>query len=147
MSEFVLQRSQVVTVPIEEAWRFYASPDNLQAITPPWLFFRVEQAPDELTAGSLLHYRLRLFGVPIRWLTEIRNWDPPRSFVDRQLQGPYRLREHTHTLTPVEGGTEIRDRVRYRVPGGRPVDLIVRGWLKRIFDYRAKRTSELLSTS
>ena len=147
MRTFVLERTQVVPVPAEEAWEFYASPRNLQAITPPWLFFRIEEAPGELRSGSLLRYRLRLFGVPIRWLTEIRAWEPPRTFVDLQLRGPYRLWEHTHTLTPVEGGTEIHDRVRYQVPGGVLVDVVVRRWLARIFDYRAKRTSELLSTS
>jgi ligand-binding SRPBCC domain-containing protein len=147
MSEFVLQRTQVVPVQIEQAWQFYASPHNLQAITPPWLFFRIEHAPGELVEGSQLRYRLRLFGVPIRWLTEIRSWQPPHSFVDLQLRGPYRLWEHTHTLTPVDGGTEIHDRVRYAMIGGRATNVIVRRWLKAIFDYRAKRTSELLNTS
>jgi ligand-binding SRPBCC domain-containing protein len=145
--EFSVERTQVVRAPIEQAWDFYASPHNLQAITPPWLFFRIEEAPAELGAGSLLRYRLRLFGVPVRWLTEIRGWDPPHTFVDVQLRGPYRLWEHTHRLVAVDGGTEIHDRVRYRVPGGLLADLVVRRWLKRIFDYRAKRTSELLSTS
>ena len=143
----MLERVQVVPVPVEEAWAFYTSPHNLQAITPPWLFFRIDESPAELRAGSLLRYRLRLFGVPVRWLTEIRDWDPPHSFVDRQLRGPYRLWEHTHTLTPVDGGTEIRDRVRYQVPGGTLADVIVRRWLKSIFDYRARRTSELLPST
>ena len=147
MREFAVERTQVVPAPIEQAWAFYASPHNLQAITPPWLFFRIEQAPDELEAGSLLRYRLRLFGIPVRWLTEIRSWDPPHTFVDVQLRGPYRLWEHTHRLVTVDGGTEIHDRVRYQVPGGMLADLVVRRWLKAIFDYRAKRTSELLSTS
>ena len=147
MRTFTLERTQVVDAPIEEAWAFYASPHNLQAITPPWLFFRIEHAPEELQQGALLRYRLRLFGVPIRWLTEIRRWHPPRSFVDVQLRGPYLLWEHTHRLSPVPGGTEIHDHVRYRVPGGRLVDLLVRRWLRAIFDYRAGRTAELLSTS
>ena len=147
MRDFFLERRQLVPVPLETAWAFYASPHNLQAITPPWLFFRIENTPEELAEGSLLRYRLRLFGVPIRWLTEIRSWDPPHAFVDVQLRGPYRVWEHTHRLVAVDGGTEIHDRVRYQVPGGVVADLVVRRWLKAIFDYRAKRTSELLSTS
>jgi ligand-binding SRPBCC domain-containing protein len=144
---FTLERTQVVAAPLERAWAFYASPRNLQAITPPWLFFRIDEAPDQLAAGSRLRYRLRLFGVPIGWLTEIRQWVPPRSFVDVQLRGPYRLWEHTHRLSPVPGGTEIHDHVRYQVLGGALVDLLVRRWLRAIFDYRAERTAELLSTS
>ena len=130
------------------AWAFYADPRNLEAITPPWLRFRIDEAPSELAEGSLLRYRLQLFGVPVRWRTQITRWRPPRTFVDLQLEGPYVLWEHTHRLTTVDGGTEIHDHVRYRLPGGplAPViDLVVSRLLTAIFDYRAARTGELLS--
>ena len=144
---FHLERTQVVAAPLEEAWRFYCEPRNLEAITPPWLRFRIVEMPERLEQGALIRYRLRLFGVPVGWLTEIRSWQPPRSFVDVQLRGPYLLWEHTHRLTTVDGGTEIHDHVRYQVPGGRPVDAVVRRLLGAIFDYRAERTASLLSTS
>ncbi len=147
MSHLELARTQVVPVAPAEAWEFYADPRNLEAITPPWLHFRILEAPAELASGSLLRYRLRLVGVPFRWLTQIRLWRPPRSFVDVQLRGPYLLWEHTHRLTPVEAGTEIADHVRYRPPGGGLVDPAVRLALDRIFDYRALRTSELLGST
>jgi ligand-binding SRPBCC domain-containing protein len=141
-----LERTQVVRAAPRDAWAFFCDPQNLEAITPPWLHFRIDEAPATLAAGSLIRYRLRLFGVPVRWLTEIRAWHPPRSFVDVQLRGPYLMWEHTHRLSPVAGGTEIHDHVRYRVPGGRLVDIVVRRWLDAIFDYRARRTEELLVT-
>jgi ligand-binding SRPBCC domain-containing protein len=144
---FSLERTQVVPAPIDEAWAFYCEPANLEAITPPWLRFRIVEVPDHLGAGALIRYRLRLFGVPIRWLTEIRRWQPPRTFVDVQLRGPYLLWEHTHRLSPVLGGTEIHDHVDYRVPGGRAANLVVRPLLDAIFDYRARRTAELLSST
>ena len=147
MRTFTLQRTQVVGADIEQAWAFYADPRNLEAITPPWLRFRIESSPSELERGSILRYRLRLFGAPIRWLTEIRLWQPPRSFVDVQLRGPYFLWEHTHRLTAVEGGTEIHDHVRYQVPGGTLANLVVRRWLDAIFDYRAERTAQLLAST
>ena len=135
-------------MPLERAFAFYADPRNLEAITPPWLRFRILEAPDELGAGSLLRYRLRLFGVPISWRTRISVWEPPHRFVDVQLAGPYRFWEHEHSLTPLSaGGTEIRDRVRYLLPFGalglfaRP---LVRRWLTGIFDFRARRTASLL---
>jgi ligand-binding SRPBCC domain-containing protein len=142
---FTLERTQHVGVPLEDAWAFYAEPANLEAITPPWLHFRIDDAPPALARGSLIRYRLRLFGVPIRWLTEITTWQPVRTFVDVQRRGPYLLWEHTHRLTPVGGGVEIYDHVRYRVPGGAPVDLVVRRLLAAIFDYRAARTAALLA--
>ena len=147
MKTFTLERTQVVPVPIEEAWAFYADPRNLEAITPPWLRFRIVETPASLHAGARLRYRLRLHGVTIGWLTEIRRWQPPRTFVDVQRRGPYLQWEHTHRLTPTAGGTEIHDHVSYRVLGGRAANLLVRRWLDAIFDYRAGRTAELLSGS
>jgi ligand-binding SRPBCC domain-containing protein len=140
-----LTRTQVVPRPVDEAFAFFADPHNLEAITPPWLGFRIVSAPAELERGALIRYRLRLKGIPVRWLTEIRAWSPPRSFVDVQLRGPYLRWEHAHRLVPVAGGTEIHDHVRYRVPGGRLVDgRLVRPLLEEIFDYRAERTAALL---
>jgi ligand-binding SRPBCC domain-containing protein len=136
----------VVPRPLDETFAFFADPDNLGAITPPWLHFRILEAPERLERGSILRYRLRLFGWPVHWRTEITGWSPPRSFVDVQRSGPYRLWEHTHRLRPVPGGTEVRDHVRYRVPGGPlapAVDRVVRLWLRRIFDYRADRLEHL----
>ena len=143
-----LQRTQLVAARLDEAWRFYADPANLEAITPHWLGFRVESAPDALGRGAFLRYRLSLFGLPVRWTTVIARWHPPRSFVDVQLSGPYLLWEHTHRLSSVDGGTEIHDHVRYRVPGGPVaplVDRVAGRLLASIFDYRAERTAELLS--
>jgi hypothetical protein len=146
--EHALERRQVVAAGLDEAFAFFAEPRNLEAITPSWLRFRIVAAPDELRGGSRLRYRLRIFGWPVRWHTEIVSWRPPRSFTDVQLSGPYPLWEHTHRFIPVPAGTEIYDHIRYRVPGGPVAGLVERRlvgrWLEEIFDYRAERLAELL---
>src|SRR3954451_2562522 len=146
--DYILERTQQFPVPIEEAFAFFAEAKNLEVITPPWLHFEVLHAPDRLRYGSLIHYRLQLFRVPIHWLTRIETWQPPRSFEDEQLAGPYPLWEHTHRFTPVVGGTEIYDHVLYRVPGGPLAPLVekalVRRWLDDIFDFRARKLTEIL---
>ena len=140
----VLERSQVVPVDVDKAFAFFADARNLEAITPPWLRFRIVEAPRTLEKGSLLSYRLRLFGVPIRWRTEIAEWSPPFGFIDVQLSGPYRRWERTHRLRGVAGGTEISDRVDYRLPyeplAGLLAPVTVRPWLRAIFNYRARQT-------
>ena len=147
-SSRVVERVAVVDASLAEAWAFFGDPRNLEAITPPWLRFRIDAAPDELRAGSYLRYRLHLFGIPVRWLTVIAAWQPPHRFVDVQLSGPYALWEHTHRLVAVEGGTEIYDHVRYRLPLGPLGALaspIVAALLVRIFAFRGRRTAELLA--
>jgi ligand-binding SRPBCC domain-containing protein len=145
--DYILERTQTVPVGIDEAFAFFSEARNLEAITPPWLGFEMLRAPDELRYGSLILYRLELYRVPIHWLTRIADWQPPRSFADEELLGPYLLWEHTHRFSPVDGGTEIYDHVRYRVPGGVLAPLVQRvvaRWLERIFDYRGRRLEEIL---
>jgi len=123
--------------PIDEVFAFHADAHNLQAITPAFLDFRiVTPAPIEMKAGARIEYRLRLRGVPIRWLTEITAWEPPFRFVDEQVRGPYRLWQHEHTFEARDGETIMRDRVRYAVPFGLLVDWAVAPDVRRIFRYR-----------
>jgi ligand-binding SRPBCC domain-containing protein len=143
-----LERTQLVRRSPEDTFAFFADPWNLEAITPPWLRFRITDAEAPLHQGALLAYRLRLFGLPIRWRTEIARWEPPRTFTDIQIRGPYALWEHTHTFAAVPGGTEVHDLVRYRIPlgplGAASRHVFVRRWLDAIFDYRATRLREVL---
>jgi ligand-binding SRPBCC domain-containing protein len=92
--------------------------------------------------GTLIDYRLRLFGAPVRWRTEITVWEPPCRFVDVQVRGPYRQWIHEHRFEERVGGTWMRDRVDYAVPGGWLESLVDR-WLvapqlRVIFDYRKR---------
>jgi len=133
---------------IDDVFAFFADAYRLEEITPPWLHFHVQTPqPVPMYPGSLIDYRLRLHGIPIRWRTEISEWEPPYRFVDRQLRGPYRLWRHLHTFEVVNGGTLVRDRVDYSVPGGALVHrLFVRPDLNRIFQYRRQKLEQLLGT-
>jgi ligand-binding SRPBCC domain-containing protein len=139
-----------VPVDLEEAFAFFSDAWNLESITPPWLRFRIIEAPPRLGQRSRLEYRLRLFGLPIHWRTEIVEWRPPFGFTDVQRAGPYRRWEHTHRLARVDGGTEIHDHVLYRLPyeplAGLLEPVTVRPWLAEIFDYRARQIEGRLVT-
>jgi len=136
--EYQLQTRLFVARDLETAFNFFADAGNLQRLTPPWLEFQIlTPRPIPMHAGALIDYRLRVHGVPIRWRTEIAEWQPPHRFVDRQTRGPYRLWRHTHTFTPVAGGTMVEDTVRYQPRGGALVHgLFVRRDLERIFRFR-----------
>ena len=141
-----LRYSQLLPVPRADVFPFFAAAENLERLTPPWLHFRIlTPTPIAMRRGALIDYRIRLHGLPLRWRTEIAEWEPPFRFVDTQLRGPYRLWVHTHTFTEAPGGTLCEDEVRYAVPGGRLVDaLFVRREVERIFAHRRTALDALL---
>lgn len=126
-------------LPPEELFPFFADAANLNAITPPWLHFHIlTPSPIEMREGTLIDYKLRVRGIPVRWRTRINVWQPPHRFVDEQIRGPYRLWIHEHTFEPRDGGTLVRDHVRYAVPLDRLLHRwIVRPDVERIFRYRS----------
>lgn len=145
MKEYTLTRELWLPRPRDEVFPFFAEARNLEVLTPSWLQFEVlTPAPIEMRPGTLIDYRIRVHGVPIRWRTEIAEWRPPRRFVDVQVRGPYILWHHTHTFEERDGGTLCRDLVRYYPRGGALVNwLFVRRDVERIFAYRARRMTEL----
>jgi ligand-binding SRPBCC domain-containing protein len=145
-----LQREQYVDFPLQEVFEFFAAARNLERITPPWLSFQVlTPEPIVMRIGTMIDYRLRVHGLPLRWTSAIEEWEPGRSFVDRQLRGPYGLWHHRHTFETSGSGTIVRDEVDYALPLG-PVGelahlLFVKPDLNRIFAYRHEAVPRLLA--
>lgn len=134
----VLRRETVVPQPVDETFAFFADARNLDCLTPDWLGFRIlTSTPIEMRPGTVIDYRIRLRGLPIRWRTEITTWDPPFRFVDVQIRGPYRWWHHTHRFEACPNGTRVIDEVEYRAPLAWLIHpLMVNRDLRRIFDFR-----------
>ena len=135
-----LKTEMTLRRPIDEVFAFFADADNLQRITPPELHFQITTpTPLELGEGSIIDYRLRLFGIPLRWRSKITRWSPPHQFVDEQVRGPYAEWIHTHRFFQRDGVAVIEDEVHYRLPLwplGEVVYPLIRFQLSRIFHYR-----------
>lgn len=147
-----LERVQRIDWPLDEVFEFFAAARNLERLTPPWLRFEVlTPEPVEIRVGTVIDYRLRVHGIPLRWRSQIEEWDPGRSFIDRQIRGPYGLWHHRHTFAADGQSTIVRDRVDYGLPLG-PLGeaarrLFVGRDLERIFDYRGRAVLDALAES
>jgi hypothetical protein len=146
MKVYRLEREQWIPAPIDAAFGFFSDAANLEAITPPWLGFRIlTPLPIAMRPDARIEYTLRLAGVPLRWRTRIAEWDPPTGFVDVQERGPYGLWEHAHSFEDHGKGVLMRDRVRWGLPFGalgRLAYVPVHAALASIFDYRFEAIRE-----
>jgi ligand-binding SRPBCC domain-containing protein len=92
-----LSRRQWVPRTLHETFEFFERPQNLARITPPWLGFRIlTPEPIRMVRGLTLDYTVRVLGVRSHWRSLISEYDPPASFRDVQLIGPYRRWDHRH---------------------------------------------------
>jgi ligand-binding SRPBCC domain-containing protein len=135
-----LKHSVTIPLGIHETFAFFADASKLEQITPPELYFHIlTPQPIEITVGTEIDYRLRLYGVPLLWRSRITGWFPPHRFVDEQIQGPYRLWVHIHRFQEHNGSTTIQDEVWYQLPlwpFGEVVYPLVATQLHRIFRFR-----------
>lgn len=145
MKTFLFKTQRTIERPLTEVFEFFSNAHNLAAITPPELHLEIlTPAPIEMFAGTLIDYRLKLHGIPLRWQTEITEWNPPHFFLDEQRRGPYRLWRHTHIFSETEDGVVVDDSVEYAVWGGRIVNkFFVYPDLQKIFAYRSEQLAEI----
>ena len=147
---YQLKSVQKIPASLEDTWQFFSDPNNLLAVTPPFLNLKVtnEVFGHEAYAGQIITYTVKpLLGIPVFWMTEITNVEPLKFFVDEQRKGPYKLWHHQHHFKRIEGGVEMTDIVHYRLPfgflGRIAHPLIVKSKLREIFDFRFQKVNEL----
>ncbi len=151
MATHKLERTQVVPISIREAFDFFSNPHNLERLTPDLVHFQfLTPPPERVSPGTILEYRLRLYGIPVKWRTRIESVEAPTRFVDVQEKGPYAMWRHTHSFRELDANhTEIQDLVEFAMPLGMLGEvayrLLVAGSLRQIFDYREAALRRLFS--
>jgi ligand-binding SRPBCC domain-containing protein len=148
MAVYQIYKKQQLPITLDEAWEFFSSPKNLQKITPEHMGFHILSGADtEMYPGQIIEYTVKpLLGIPMYWMTEIKNVKYKEFFIDEQRFGPYSLWYHKHFFKEIPGGVEVIDQVHYKLPlgflGTIAHGLFVKRQLENIFDYRFKVLEE-----
>lgn len=143
---------QFLPISIGEAWDFFSSPKNLALITPPELDFKILSMVEKsgIFEGQQIDYTVKpLFGIPLKWKTEIGKTSFHCFFTDKQLKGPYKVWVHTHTFSAQDNGVLMKDEIVYKLPfgfvGKWMNKLFVRKKIEAIFEYRRKTLNKLFA--
>jgi len=148
---YKLYYEQIIKCSLEDTWKFFSNPQNLQKITPEYMNFRIlsDNLPDEIYQGLIIEYKVSpLLGIDFFWVTEITAVENHRYFIDEQRFGPYKFWHHTHLFQKINNEvTKIIDLVHYLPPygliGRLANSLLIDKKLKNIFTYRKKVISDL----
>jgi len=148
-----LKQEQFLPISLDEAWKFFATPKNLNEVIPNDMVFEIiSELPETMYAGLLINYRLKpMLNIPINWCTEITHIKEKEYFVDEQRKGPYRIWHHEHHFKAVEGGVVMTDILHYDIGkwivGKIAGKLFVNKKVKRIFAYRFTLLESYFQTS
>ena len=142
MKLYQIKTQQKLPISIEKAWDFFSNPKNLKKITPEEMSFEIiSGAEKSIYPGQIIQYNVSpIFGIKLRWVTEITHVIDNKYFVDEQRFGPYSLWHHKHFFKEIKGGILMEDVVDYKIPLGWLGQLahfiFVKNRLKKIFKFR-----------
>lgn len=150
MKVYQLKRTQQLPFPINHVFSFFEDPKNLEKLTPHFLKFQtLTPTSVKMHTGAVIDYSLNVWALPIRWTTLITDYNPPYSFIDLQLKGPYSYWHHEHYFEAIGDQTLMKDCVTYALPFGLLGQffhwLKIRSDLNKIFDYRSTEILKYLS--
>lgn len=102
----------------ERLWDWHVSPGAFQRLSPRWIPIGLAGEGRFPGLGGEVLFEARQAGIRVKWRARIEEVEPPERFVDIQLAGPFREWRHTHLFsTSPDGGSQLTDAVRYRLPG------------------------------
>ncbi|HEX8546690.1 MAG TPA: SRPBCC family protein [Cytophagaceae bacterium] len=148
MKDRKLRTETILNGNLLQVFEFFSKAENLNLLTPSHLNFKITTpSPIIMKRGTLIDYRLVLYGIPFKWRTEISEFNAPNTFTDTQLKGPYTKWIHKHSFSEIDGKVLMIDEVTYRSPGWifEPLihSLFVKRNLEQIFAFRDQACKKL----
>lgn len=150
MKVYKKEWTQFIPRPLDEVWEFFSRPENLNKVTPKEMKFEIltDIANKPMYEGMIINYKVTpVFGIRLRWTTEIQRIKEGKYFVDEQRFGPYAMWHHEHHFREADGGTYMTDLLHYAIPFG-PIGqlanfIMVDSKVEEIFKFRVKAVDEL----
>ena len=102
----------------EAVFDFLARPANIRLISPSQMMLVFDAAPERLSLGARMEFRVQAYGVVRSVAHEVTEWEELNRFVERQVSGPLRAWEHEHVFEATPRGVIVIDRIEFAPPGG-----------------------------
>lgn len=104
---------------LEDAFAWHERKGAFRRLMPPWELAEEVRADDNLEEGSQRIFRFPMGPIKMSWVAQHTAYNPPHSFEDIMLKGPFKSWHHTHKFEKTtDGKVLIHDKVNYKLPLG-----------------------------
>ena len=129
---------------IDETFAWHERKGAFRRLMPPWELTEEIRADDNLNEGSQRIFRFPLGPFKMNWVAEHTGYNPPHSFEDKMVSGPFKSWHHVHKFEQISTNkSRIHDKINYRLPLGFLGKLVagkmIKRRLKRMFTAREIR--------
>jgi ligand-binding SRPBCC domain-containing protein len=105
--------------PAERVFDFLTRPANLQRISPPEVQMAFIEAPEVISLGSKLVFKIQVYGQVQQFEHEIVEFDRPHKFREKAVVTPMKSWIQDYILERGEnGGVVLFNRIEFEPPGG-----------------------------
>lgn len=140
-----IAQSIIRTTP-ENLFAFHELSDAFLRLTPPREKIRILETAPNLGVGSRTVVDVRIAFWYFRFESLHTAYDPPHSFEDQQVRGPFRSWRHRHIVEPHPEGALLIDDIEYTPPfgllGRALAGIVIEPRLRRVFAFRHRITRE-----
>ena len=104
---------------VEDTFAWHERKGSFRRLMPPWEVAEEVRADDTLEEGAQRIFRFPMGPVKMKWIARHSKYNPPHSFEDDMLKGPFKSWHHKHQFTQNDdGSTYVIDKVNYKLPMG-----------------------------
>ncbi len=115
----VFETSVTLDCPRERAFDFLLRPANVARIAPPELGLSFISAPEIVSLGSRIEFKVQGFGQVQTMLHEISTLIYPQQITETQIRGLFASWVHEHAFeTNAQGQAIVIDRINFKPPAG-----------------------------
>lgn len=128
----IIRLTSELPATLEDVWAWHTRPGALGRLLPPWEPVELVRRENGIEEGARTTVRVGLGPLSKEWISEHLAPDPPHSFADFQVEGPFVRWQHRHLFAALEdGGCEIEDRLEYELPAEPLGSMVAGGAIRR----------------
>lgn len=102
----------------ESLFEFLLRPANVARIADPGTGLSIVSAPEIVTVGSQIEFRIMGFGQVQSAVHQITDLTRPDRIIEEQIRGPLKSWRHEHLFESHPDGVRMLDLIEFQPPGG-----------------------------